>query len=72
MLDRAITDYVASAPQLVKKIPGQLSDREIRFLALMGACPLAEGEILSIGCGLGQSAIVFAEAARLAGDTRVS
>jgi SAM-dependent methyltransferase len=72
MLDRAITDYVATAPQLVKKIPGQLSAGEIRFLALLGACPLAKGEILSIGCGLGQSAIILAEAARLAGETRVS
>lgn len=72
MLDRAITDYVASAPRLVKNIPGQLSDREIRFLALMGACPLADGEVLTIGCGLGQSTIVLAEAARLAGDNRVS
>ncbi len=72
MLDRAITDYVATAPHLVKRIPGQLSDGEIRFLALLGACPLAAGEILSIGCGVGQSAIVLAEAARLAGETRVS
>ncbi|MBI2477159.1 MAG: class I SAM-dependent methyltransferase, partial [Planctomycetia bacterium] len=68
----AITDYVASAPHLVKNIGGQLSDREIRFLALLGACPLASGEILSIGCGLGPAAIVFAEAARLAGESRVS
>ncbi|MCA9124367.1 MAG: class I SAM-dependent methyltransferase [Planctomycetaceae bacterium] len=72
MLDRAITDYVASAPHFVKEIPGQLSDRELRFLALMGACPLAAGEILSIGCGMGQAAIVFAKAARLAGEMRVS
>lgn len=72
MLDRAITDYVASAPHLVKNISGQLSDDEIRFLALLGACPLAEGEVLSIGCGVGQSTIILAEAARLAGDARVS
>lgn len=72
MLDRAITDHIASAPRLVKKIRGQISDRDMRFLALLGACPLAEGEILAIGCDLGQSAIVLAEAARLAGDTRVS
>lgn len=72
MLDPAITDYVASAPRRVKNIPGQISDREMRFLAILGACPLAAGEVLSIGCGSGQSTIVLAEAARLAGDTRVS
>ena len=72
MLDRAITDHIAAAPRLVKKIPGQISDRELRFLALLSACPLAAGEILAIGCGLGQSAIILARAARLAGDARVS
>jgi predicted O-methyltransferase YrrM len=72
MLDRAITDYIAVAPRLVKKITGQISDRELRFLALLGACPLAEGEILSIGCGLGKSAIILAKAAKLAGEARVS
>jgi len=72
MLDPAITDYVASAPRRVKNIPDQINEREMRFLALIGACPLAEGEILSIGCGLGLSTIVLAEAARLAGDARVS
>ncbi|MBC8351567.1 MAG: class I SAM-dependent methyltransferase [Planctomycetes bacterium] len=72
MLDPAITDFVASAPRLVKNLPRQINDRELRFLALIGVCPLAEGEILAIGCGTGQSTIVLAEAARLAGDTRVS
>ncbi len=72
MLDPAITDYVASAPRRVKNIADQINDCETRFLALIGACPLAAGEILSIGCGLGQSTIILAEAARLAGDTRVS
>jgi MMP 1-O-methyltransferase len=72
MLDPAITDYVDSAPHLVNNIPGRLSDREIRFLALLGSCPLAEGEVLSIGCGTGQSTVVLAESARLAGDVRIS
>ncbi|MDA1051673.1 MAG: class I SAM-dependent methyltransferase [Planctomycetota bacterium] len=72
MLDRAITDYVAAAPRRVKNIPDPISERELRFLALLGAFPLAEGEILSIGCGLGRSTIILAETARLAGDTRVS
>ncbi|MEO8497682.1 MAG: class I SAM-dependent methyltransferase [Planctomycetota bacterium] len=72
MLDSAITDYVASAPRRVRNLPSQITDHEMRFLALLGACPLAAGEILSIGCGLGQSTIILAEAARLAGETRVS
>lgn len=72
MLDRAITEFVDSAPRLVKKLRTTLTDREMRFLALMGACPRSEGEILAIGCGVGEAAIVLAKAARLAGDTRVS
>ncbi len=72
MLDRAITDYINSAPRRVKHLRTPLTDREIRFLALIAACPCAEGEILSIGCGVGESTIVLAEAARLAGDARVS
>ncbi len=72
MLDQAITDYVNSAPRFAKQIPCQLGDRELRFLALLGACPSAEGEVLTIGCGLGRSTAVLAEAARVAGETRVS
>jgi predicted O-methyltransferase YrrM len=72
MLDPAITDYVAAAPRRVRSVADQISESEARFLALLGACPLAAGEILAIGCGAGQSTIILAEAARLAGDTRVS
>ena len=72
MLDPAITDFVASAPRFAKKFPGRISDGEMRFLALIGACPLAEGEILSIACGPLKPTVILANAARLAGHARVS
>ncbi len=72
MLDQAVAAYIASAPRIASGAASSLSDRELQFLALLGACPLAEGEILEIGCGEGISTVVLAGAARLAGEPRVS
>jgi predicted O-methyltransferase YrrM len=57
------------AEQLVvvaRAIPGFLSDREVRFLALLSAFPTATGEILEIGTFRGKSAVVMARAGLLA------
>lgn len=50
----------------VESVEGYLAPSEIRFLALMAACPTADGEILEIGSFKGKSTIILAKAAALA------
>ena len=49
----------------VETVEGYLSPREIRFLALMAACPTSNGQILEIGSFKGKSTIILAKAAAL-------
>src|SRR5215204_3190373 len=53
-------------------VEGYLAPNEMRFLALMAACPTADGEILEIGSFKGKSTIILAKASQLAGDTIVN
>lgn len=46
------------------QIDGWLTDREIRFLALLAAWPTAEGRILEFGPYQGKSTVVLAKAAQ--------
>lgn len=52
-------------------IEGHLTPKEIRFLALLAACPTAKGEILEIGSFKGKSTIVLVRASALSGDSKV-
>ena len=52
----------------IDPVVGYLAQNEIRFLALMAACPTAAGDILEIGSFKGKSTIVLAKAAELAAD----
>lgn len=52
-------------------IEGFLSPDEMRFLALIAACPKADGEVLEIGSFKGRSTFILASAARLAGQERI-
>jgi predicted O-methyltransferase YrrM len=52
----------------MESVEGYLAPNEIRFLALMAACPTADGEILEIGSFKGKSTIILAKSAALAGD----
>ncbi|MBP86059.1 MAG: hypothetical protein CMJ64_04975 [Planctomycetaceae bacterium] len=72
MLGKTLTEYVTAAPEIVKNVGGYLSDREIRFLALLGGSRLADGEILEIGSFQGKSTVILAKAANLVGDARIS
>ncbi len=66
-LDRLSEELVATA----RTLGGYLADREVRFLALLGACPTADGDILEIGTFQGKSTVVLSKAAALAGGARV-
>ena len=52
----------------VETVEGYLAPREMRFLALLAACPTADGEILEIGSFKGKSTVILAKAAALSGD----
>jgi len=49
-------------------VEGYLSLNEMRFLALLAACPTAEGDVLEIGSFKGKSTIILAKAAALADE----
>lgn len=55
----------------MESVEGFLSPREMRFLALLGACPTASGEILEIGSFKGKSTIILAKSAALSDRARV-
>ena len=52
-------------------IEGFLAPREMRFLALLAACPTANGEILEIGSFKGKSTVILAKSAALSGNSTV-
>jgi predicted O-methyltransferase YrrM len=65
----AFTDEVVREAVTVE---GFLSEREMRFLCLLGAVPTAAGEVLEIGSFKGRSTIILAKASALAGDGHVN
>lgn len=65
--DRFVTELIRE----VDPVEGYLSPPEMRFLALMAACPTAAGEVLEIGSFKGKSTIVLAKAAALGGGNTI-
>lgn len=63
-----LTDRIAAE---AAHIEGFLSPSEIRFLALLAACPRAQGEVLEIGSFKGRSTVVLATAAKFAGYEKI-
>ncbi|MGI9036799.1 MAG: class I SAM-dependent methyltransferase [Pyrinomonadaceae bacterium] len=64
--------FVEELLKEVETVEGYLAPREMRFLALLAACPTAAGEILEIGSFKGKSTIILAKSAALAGDTKIN
>lgn len=64
--------FTESLLKEVEPVEGYLAPNEIRFLALLAACPAAQGEILEIGSFKGKSTIILAKSAALAGDSLVN
>ena len=56
---------------VAKQVEGHLTDREVRFLALLGAVPTCTGDVLEIGSFKGKSTVVLAKSAVFAGESRI-
>jgi predicted O-methyltransferase YrrM len=63
--------HVEHAVTAAARCEGYLTDREARFLCLLAAVPTTAGEVLEIGSFKGNSTVVLAKSARLAGDDRI-
>lgn len=70
-LPAGFAEFLPRVEAEVAPIEGQLTPREIRFLALLAAVPTASGEVLEIGSFKGKSTVVLAQAARLAGAGKI-
>ena len=70
-LPAGFTQFLPRVEAEVAPIEGQLTPREIRFLALLAAVPTAPGDVLEIGSFKGKSTVVLAQAARLAGTEKI-
>src|SRR4051812_47387751 len=65
-LPSAFAESVERIVTTARAVEGYLTEREMRFLALLAACPTAPGDILEIGSYKGKSAVILAQAAQLA------
>lgn len=63
--------HAAEMLAVSRQVEGHLTDREVRFLALLGSVPTATGEVLEIGSFKGKSTVVLAKSAQLAGQPRI-
>lgn len=65
------SDLLEQLPALTHGVEGFLTQREMRFLALLAACPTTSGIILEIGSFKGKSTIILAKAAALSSEHTV-
>ncbi len=70
-LPKDFKNFTAGLIETTKNIEGLLTEKEMKFLALLAACPTAEGEILEIGSFKGKSTVILAKGASLTAKTRV-
>lgn len=64
--------FVENLLKDVETVEGYLAPNEMRFLALLAACPTAEGEILEIGSFKGKSTVILAKSAALTGKSKIN
>jgi predicted O-methyltransferase YrrM len=72
MLPNGFHSHVENMITAAASVDGFLTEREIRFLCLLGAAPTTTGDILEIGSFQGRSTILLAKSAALAGDSIVA
>lgn len=71
-LPEGFEQFTTDLLNAASRVEGYLAPNEMRFLALMAACPTAGGEILEIGSFKGKSTIILARASALAGDAIIT
>jgi predicted O-methyltransferase YrrM len=64
--------FVENLLKEIETVEGYLAPNEIRFLALLAACPTAKGEILEIGSFKGKSTVILAKSVALSGNSTVN
>lgn len=52
----------------IESVEGYLTPKEVRFLALLAACPTAVGDVLEIGSFKGKSTVILAKSAQFGGN----
>ncbi len=70
-LPAAYAAHADRLAELARGIRGHLTEREVRFLILLGSVPTCAGEVLEIGSYQGKSTVILAKAAAFAGQSRV-
>jgi predicted O-methyltransferase YrrM len=71
---RASSEFRASIAAIVKQVHGVrglLTPKEVEFLAILGACPTAQGCIVELGTLFGKSAVALAAGSRLSDQALV-
>jgi predicted O-methyltransferase YrrM len=63
-----VEQHLPAIMDAARRIEGWLSEKEMRFLALLAACPTAAGRMLEIGCYHGKSTVLLARVLQLIGD----
>lgn len=70
-LPEGFDSFVENLLKEVSGVEGYLAPDEMRFLALLAACPTAAGEVLEIGSFKGKSTIILAKSAALTENPRI-
>ena len=70
-LPKDFKNFTAGLIKTTKNIEGFLSEKEMKFLALLAACPTAKGEVLEIGSFKGKSTVILAKGASLTSETNI-
>ena len=70
-LPKDFENFTAGLIGTTKNIEWFLSEKEMKFLALLAACPTAKGEILEIGSFKGKSTVILAKGASLTSETNI-
>lgn len=70
-LPEDFSQFTSNLIKSVEKIEGYITEKEMRFIALVSACSTAKGEILEIGSFKGKSTIVIAKSALLSNNPKV-
>ncbi len=70
-LPKDFENFTAGLIETTKNIEGFLTEKEMKFLALLAACPTARGEILEIGSFKGKSTVILAKGASLTSETNI-